>query len=581
MAVMIPSQISPEIKSNAERYIYRWFEQAPGTDDWIVLHSLGISNHNCVIHGEVDFFVLVPDLGIFAIEVKGGRVKREKGIWYFTDKYDHTDSKVRGPFDQAWDGIYSIRKSLHNKLDESHSYLNQLFFGIGVMFPDVTYSSVGIDEEQWQVFDCSDGNKVKEFIERIAKGSITSWEKQFGTVKRKNRPSVEDVKYLAGLLRGDFDRIPSLRVQYNYTEDNLISLTDNQYRCIDQLEDNPRCLISGAAGTGKTLLAIEEAKKAVALGEQVILLCYNSLLGAWLKERFSELPMALRPRYVGTIHGYMLQLVNEQEMQLNIPSDSNDLPFFFEETLPSAAIKAAQNISSHLDRIIVDETQDIMSEKYVCFLDTCLKRGLARGKWAFFGDFFKQAIYEKTMSFEDFCNKLEDCTAFIRYKLKINCRNSKNICEEIKTVSKINNDTQYYGIANGPQVEYLTYNSQEDEREKLVDLIAGLRKDSVEPGRITILSPRVRADSVVSLLNEITVLNYSIPAPEEITFSTIHGFKGMENTVVILTDIESFKDEKLMYVAFSRARTGLYVLETEKASQEYAELFIRRIFTNE
>ena len=581
MAIMIPSQISPEIKSNAERYIYRWFEQAPGTDDWIVLHSLGISNHNCVIHGEVDFFVLVPDLGIFAIEVKGGRVKREKGIWFFTDKYDHTDSKVRGPFDQAWDGIYSIRKSIQNKLDESHSYLNQLFFGVGVMFPDVTYSSVGIDEEQWQVFDCTDGNKVKEFIERIAKGSVTAWEKQYGKVKSKNRPSVIDVKFLANLLRGDFDRIPSLRMQYNYTEDNLISLTDNQYRCIDQLEDNPRCLISGAAGTGKTLLAIEETKKAVVQGEQVILLCYNSILGAWLKEYFSELPLMIRPRYVGTIHGYMLQLVSEKGMKLNIPSDSHDLSYFFEETLPSFAIKAAQNMSKKMDRIIVDETQDIMSEKYMCFLDTCLKRGLAHGKWVFFGDFFRQAIYEKSMSFDVFCNKLEDCTAFIKYKLKTNCRNSKNICEEIKTVSQISNETQYYGIANGPQVEYLTYDSQDDERKKLVGLITDLRKNSVEPGRITILSPHVREESIVSLLNEIKVQNYAVPAPENITFCTIHGFKGMENTVIILTDIESYKDEKLMYVAFSRARTGLFVLESKNASQEYAELFIRRFFRNE
>ena len=581
MAIMIPSQISPEIKSNAERYIYRWFEQAPGTEDWIVLHSLGINNHRSVIHGEVDFFVLVPDVGIFALEVKGGRVKRENGIWYFTDKYNHTDSKIRGPFDQTWDGIYSIRRSLQEKIDEQHSHLTRLFFGIGVMFPDVTYSSVGIDEAQWQVFDCNDGNRVREYIERIAEGSITLWEKQFGEVKRWNRPSTNDVRYLAGLLRGDFDRIPSLRVQYNYAEDRLVSLTDNQYHCIDQLEDNPRCLISGAAGTGKTLLAIEETKKAVARGEQVVLLCYNSILGAWLKDRFSELPTALRPKYVGTIHGYMLQMVNDSGIQLTIPSNSQDLSSFFEDTLPSLAIDIARNRSYQLDRIIVDETQDIMSEKYLLFMDACLKRGLARGRWVFFGDFFKQAIYKQYMSPDTFFSKLENFSAFIKYKLKINCRNSKNICEEIKTVSRITNETQYYGIADGPQVEYITYCSQDDERKKLVELITILREHSVEPGRITILSPRKRSNSVVSLLNEIKVQDYSIPAPEDISFSTIHGFKGMENTVIILTDIESFEDDQLMYVAFSRARTGLYVLESENASQEYVSLFIQRNFANE
>lgn len=41
-------------------------------------------------------------------------------------------------------------------------------------------------------------------------------------------------------------------------------------------------------------------------------------------------------------------------------------------------------------------------------------------------------------------------------------------------------------------------------------------------------------------------------------------------------DIEHFHDKKLMYVGLSRARTGLYVLETELANKEYAELFIKR-----
>ena len=110
MAIMIPSVISPDVKSNAEKHIFKWFQKAPGTEDWIILHSLGVSNHKKVIHGEVDFFALIPEMGIFALEVKGGRVRRQNGIWSFTDKYGHTDTKERGPFDQAWEGIYSLKE---------------------------------------------------------------------------------------------------------------------------------------------------------------------------------------------------------------------------------------------------------------------------------------------------------------------------------------------------------------------------------------------------------------------------------------------------------------------------------------
>ena len=288
MATMIPSAISPDVKSNAERHIYEWFENAKGTEDWIILHSLGIVNHNKYIHGEVDFFVMVPNLGIFAIEVKGGRVRRKEGIWSFTDKYGHTDKRVKGPFDQAWDGIYSIRQSLSNKLDDNHKHLEKMFFGIGVMFPDIPYDSVGIDEEQWQVFDCNDGKNVRAFVERVAEGSKTGWRTQYGELTSANCPTVDDIRYLASILRGDFDKALSLRVQYNYAEEEMVRLTANQYKCIDQLEDNPRCLIKGSAGTGKTLLAIEEVKKYVSRGEKVALLCYNSLLANWLQHYFSR-----------------------------------------------------------------------------------------------------------------------------------------------------------------------------------------------------------------------------------------------------------------------------------------------------
>ena len=60
------------------------------------------------------------------------------------------------------------------------------------------------------------------------------------------------------------------------------------------------------------------------------------------------------------------------------------------------------------------------------------------------------------------------------------------------------------------------------------------------------------------------------------TFSTIQGFKGLENKVIILVDIENFHDKKLMYVGLSRARTCLYVLETRMAKSEYTGLFIKR-----
>jgi len=575
MAIMIPSDISPDIRSNAEKHIFSWFKDALDTEDWVVLHSLGITNHNKVIHGEVDFFVLAPGLGIFALEVKGGRVQRKRGIWSFTDKYDHTDCRIKGPFDQAWDGIYSIRKSIWEKLDNEHKQLKNLFFGIGVMFPDVEYQSVGIDNEQWQVFDCNDGKNVKEFVLRIAAGSEKAWRVQNGSLKKENRPTIENVKYLADILRGNFDYRTSLKVLYNYVEEELVALTKNQYRCIDQLEDNPRCLIKGAAGTGKTLIAVEQVKKHVATGEKVALFCYNNTLGQWLQHYFKYQPENLRPYYAGTIHGYMVKLIRDSGKRINFPTEQCEEDYFYKYNLPCMAIDIQRNLKFRFDRIIIDEAQDLITNEYLDFVESCLKSGVQRGRWTFFGDFSRQAIYID-MKKNQLLDILGERTSFIQFKLITNCRNTVYICSEIKTVTGFSDKIIYRGGVSGPPVEYIPYVTIEDEKKKLIEILKKLSNDHVELGRITILSPRKRENSVVDCLEGIRVSDYQIPSVEALTFSTIQGFKGLENTVIILTDIESYQDIRLIYVAFSRAKSGLYVLESENAAKEYIELYFRR-----
>ena len=135
MAKMIPSAISPQVKSVAERKIYEWFKNDPITKDWVVFHSLGIENHQTVVFGEIDFLVCASNLGVFALEVKGGRISRKEGVWVYTDKYGVEHEKARGPFEQASEGMYSVKEQL-KKRTENRSVKNAMC-GYGVMFPDI------------------------------------------------------------------------------------------------------------------------------------------------------------------------------------------------------------------------------------------------------------------------------------------------------------------------------------------------------------------------------------------------------------------------------------------------------------
>ena len=163
MAKMIPSAISPKVKSPAERKIFEWFQNDPMTKDWVVFHSLGIENHQTVVFGEIDFLVLASNLGVFALEVKGGRVKREGGVWVYTDKYGVEHKKVRGPFEQAGEGMYSVMDELKRR-GGTRSVLS----GYGVMFPDIEYINSDIDCAQEQIFDKRDAQYVGRFIKRLS-----------------------------------------------------------------------------------------------------------------------------------------------------------------------------------------------------------------------------------------------------------------------------------------------------------------------------------------------------------------------------------------------------------------------------
>lgn len=95
--------------------------------------------------------------------------------------------------------------------------------------------------------------------------------------------------------------------------------------------------------------------------------------------------------------------------------------------------------------------------------------------------------------------------------------------------------------------------------------------------QITILSPRRKENSIVSKLEKRIIKDFNFTKAKDVTFSTIQSFKGLENAVIILVDIDTYSSDKLMYVALSRARSGLFILENKDAHTEYQALMMRRL----
>jgi hypothetical protein len=572
MAVLIPD--TPKDCTASERAVFRRFERDLA-DDWIVLHSLGLSGHERKVWGEADFVVLCPR-GVFVIEVKGGRVSCKDGKWTVTSP-DGRQSYTRneGPFEQAKSAMIAVRKVI-----EQSGQFGDVLFGYGVIMPFERFNSTGPEIEPAVLLDNTNFEQNLGFyIGRIA----TFWEQSLrnkqGRIARKlARP---ELPALRQVLRPDVESHFCLASHLTGVERELIELTALQRRLVRGMRNNARTMVSGQAGTGKTVLAVDRALDLARNGKRVLLLCFNKLLA-------QHIEFGLRAENAGdrvsvrSIHSFYREVIARAGLlsHLEKAADEREL---FGRTFPVTFVEAACSTEvEEFDSIVVDEAQDILTKENLEALDVLLKGGLGTGNWHLFQDPL-QNIYDKDA--EIALRWLEDI-GFARYELSENCRNTRQIAAETSLVSGL--EVSAGAAANGPPVNEVFYGDASDFRRRLTDAVRGLLAGGVEPRDIVILSARREDNSVLGGLGTVAgmrILPVDAPgdSPASIHFSTMHAFKGLERKVVLAIDLVDLGNPtyaQLYYVGLSRARTMLSVFIPEQSRGAYEELaqrFSRRL----
>lgn len=578
MARMIPPYVAAEVKSTGERQIFELFKNDPATRDWIVLHSLNLSRHIRRLYGEIDFLVLAPQLGIFVLEVKSGVIKRQEGVWQYVNRFREINTSPKGPFVQAQEGMFSLLESIKAKFGHDSRFV-RLLFGFGVMFPHIKFDVHGLEYEGWQVYD-RDSRRypVSKFIEQLSRNDIRKFRHCSWFDKKKSLPTKSDILELAHFLRGDFERIVSPSRQLQDIEEQLDKYTVEQFHCLDQIWKGESCLFRGAAGTGKTMIAMESARRAIAENKRVLLVCFNVLLGGWLKSQFSETNKLLT---VTSFHKFLKSLLPASiRTKINIDE-------FFQFNLPLLALEAIdRGAIEPFDKLIIDEGQDLITEEYLDVFDALLKGGLSGGLWEIYCDFEKQAIFSEHTPFE-MLDMLKQRASFNKFQLTINCRNTRPIGEEISLLTGFITPPFLPSKIEGLPVEYVYFNHPEEAPPALEKILLKLRTQKIKPHNITILSPRNYKNSLVTRIeqNRFTIADISNSIDDffigsKVTFSTIHKFKGLENLHIILTDINRLIDEEfksLLYVGMSRAKAGLHILLDSRLKADYKAILKKRI----
>jgi len=373
-------------------------------------------------------------------------------------------------------------------------------------------------------------------------------------------------------------------------EARLVSLTEDQYVVLDMISDNERCLIEGAAGTGKTLLALEYARRKASAGKRTLLFCFNRLLADCFEQSARDWA---QPSLVATSYFRFLRnlvLASEFREEFERAAANSDQSMLFSEVLPFYALLAAENQQPQIDIVVMDEAQDLLRPGTLEVISALLRGGVAGGQWYAFGDFTRQCLYGNVSSGLDSLSSM--CPHFARTKLRTNCRNTRRIGEETALLSGFASPPYKLGRVDGLPVDYRYWKNKEHQLEKLTEVVRGLLNEGFDPHDIVLVSHRKFAESMASQLACPIAKRGTISSVELRTgvghgltgscigFATVQAFKGMESSAIIFCDVEQVENEEpqaLLYTGMSRARSLLIMLVHDSIKEAIGKSLLRKL----
>ncbi len=528
--------------------VYRnvaWLEKRPGDEPG---------------DGEADIVVAHPELGMMVIEVKGGRIGRIGGKWESLNRGGERFG-IRNPFAQVTREMHGLRR-VCEAMPAWPS--KRIRFARAVCLPDSAYDrSMTPDGPREIVIDHDDLDRAGERIREI----FDWWAASGDAAADGGAPDANGMAALHELLARDLE-IPSPLAAGVGADEAQIRLSEQQFSALDMLSSQRRALILGVAGSGKTLLAAEKARRLAAQGFEVLLTCFNRPLAEHLAATIGRLDRIT----VSTFHGLAERLGTEAG--LIGPEPAHDTAYF--DGLPDVLDRALRVLpESRFDAVVVDEGQDLDAVWWLPLLD--LLRDPSTGIVYVFAD-ANQDLYHAREPDELGVVMPESPPIF---HLTENRRSTQPIHDFAMRFSQ----TDIAGVtAVGPEgrpVEIFTYtDGSADECRRVLG--TALRRvvdvGGVAASDVVVLTPRSNRSSWLMGASPVEAWPYRLmpeygpegavmPMPtkgNEVRAATIHRYKGLEAPVVVLAEIDERipADElaSLLYVGATRARSHLVVI---------------------
>ena len=332
-------------------------------------------------------------------------------------------------------------------------------------------------------------------------------------------------------------------------EERAARLTAEQAELLKVTRLLRRVEIRGGAGSGKTVLALTQARELSAggqgrSGERVALLCYSIGLAQHFRRVVASWDRRKRPAFVGTFED-LGRYVGVEETAERDDSD------FWERRLPAQMSSLASNLldGKRFDAIVVDEAQDFADDWWTPLLG--VMRDQEEGGLYAYSDEHQRV----------FARFGRPSVALVPLVLDRNLRNTKQIADTFRPLAPAGMRLSDY---DGPAATLETCPT-DDALDRADDVVDQLLDEGWRPCDIALLTTGRRHPEQAAQQERLGQRGYweSFWDEDSVFYGHVLGCKGLERRVVVLAINEKPGQERArerLYVGLSRATERLVVV---------------------
>ncbi|MDN5892714.1 MAG: ATP-binding domain-containing protein [Nocardioides sp.] len=530
MVRLIPEE--PAFTTASEQAAWETLRDGLGEHD-VLIANLRLTDD--VKDHEADLVVLMPEIGVLVLEVKGGSVWFADNAWWI--KRRGRDCEIH-PVRQARESKYALRTYVERS--PLWGSRKRIAWSHGVVTP---YADFGDDFSvpelpRWALHDRAE---METLAGRVRQNG-------WGLAHGQRAPSYDDVEAIVDILTGRLATDHDINSEAQDRQAAADRLTQEQAGILQVTRLLNRVEVRGGAGSGKTILALQQAKQLTRgrgdrPAQRVALLCYSIGLAEHLKREVSSWHRKDRPAFVGTFA--------ELGRLWGAPDGDRTDSAFWESELPRMMAGLAEELPARerFDAVVIDESQDFAGTWW-----TPIMKGLrdedASGLYVYSDE--NQRIFARFG---------RPPVSLVPLVLDHNLRNTRQIHEAFGPLAP---SRMYARGGEGPSVRFIASRPGEalDAADDAIDALldAGWR-----PENVMLLTTGHRHPIQVERTAFHDQEGYwkTFFAAEDVFYGHVLGCKGLERPAVVLCLNESEIRERArerLYVGMSRATDELVVV---------------------